>query len=55
MKIERRDQGPGGNRFWSVETELDRWIGRILWLLAVVIALILLRVAGVDPMYLMKL
>lgn len=51
VKIERQDQGPDGNRSWRVETELDRWLGRILWLLAVVVAVILMHLFGIAPRY----
>ncbi len=52
MKIERQNRGPNSDRSWSVETDLDNWVGKIMWIVAVVFALILLRLLGIDPPHL---
>jgi hypothetical protein len=49
LKIERRDSDPTSERSWSVETDLDTWVGRIMWLVALVCVLVLLRLLGIDP------
>jgi len=48
MKIERKNRSPDSDRSWSVETDLDTWVGKIMWLVAVVFALVLLRLLGID-------
>jgi hypothetical protein len=49
MKIEYRNRRSNSDRSFTVETELDHWLGRILWLGVATVVLIVLWALGVDP------
>jgi hypothetical protein len=55
MKIERQNRGPDSDRSWSVETDLDTWVGKVIWLMAIVLALVLLRLLGIEPPHFLDL